>query len=429
MHINHNLWYNAYGLVGVVPIVVNFMESTQSFTIGAYSFETFHEFRNAQEDLRKIELINEELDIHDSEVALRLYNNIREGKIVFRSPIGEQFASHIADIVADRSADLIEDIAVAEEAESRFRYQRFMGVAAISIAIILAAYFGIHQLMENIHTKKLEQMAEQARQEAILAEKEAAEKREAQEVFAGVIGDGAYTAALASAESEALAAQAADIATEEEPFLIASVEPDILSVLPEYENLNAQNSDFAGWLTIPGTNIDYPVLQTTDNDYYLTKDFDKNSNSNGSLFVDYRSDILNSTTNTIIYGHNMKSGAMFGGLKYFLDEGYFNDHRVLTFNTKYQHRQYEILAVGLSEVSYQDEDDYRYYDFIHAENQEQWQEFVDNVGSKAIYGSLDALRPTDKILTLSTCNDYTEDGRLFIIARMIKDPMMEGITQ
>ena len=112
---------------------------------------------------------------------------------------------------------------------------------------------------------------------------------------------------------------------------------------------------------------------------------------------------------------------MFGGLKYFLDEGYFNNHRTLTFNTKYQHRQYEILAVGLSEVSYQDESDYRYYDFIHAGNEQEWMDFVENVSAMTIYGSLDSLEMTDKILTLSTCNDYTEDGRLFVIARLIKE--------
>ncbi len=396
------------------------MESTQAFTIGAYSFETLHEFRDAQEDLRKIECISGELDIHDPEVALRLYNNIRSGRIRFKSPIGEQFSTHIADIVADRSTDLLEDIAVAEEAESRFRFQKFIGIAAISIAVILASYFGIHQMVENIRTKRLEELAAQARQDAIVAEQEAAELQEAQEVFAGVIGDGAYTAKLAAMESEALAAQAADIATDEQPFLIADVSAETLSVLPEYESVVAENPDFVGWLTIPDTNIDYPIVQTADNDFYLDHDFDKVSNSNGSLFVDYRSDILNSTTNTIIYGHNMKSGAMFGGLKYFLDESYFNQHHILTFNTKYQHRQYEIMAVGLSEVSYQDEDTYRYYDFIHAENEQQWQDFVNNVGSMTVYGSLDNLQMTDKILTLSTCNDYTEDGRLFLIARLIK---------
>ena len=396
------------------------MEGAQSFTIGSYSFETFHEFRDAQEDLKKIECISGQLDIHDPEVALRLYNNIRAGRISFKSPIGEQFSAHIADVVADKSSDLLEDIAVAEEAERRFRFQKFLGVAAISIAVILASYFGIHQMMENIRTRKLEQMAEKARQEAVLAEQDAAERQEAQEVFAGVIGDGAYTAKLAAMESEALAAQAADIATDDQPFLIADVSAETLSVLPEYESVIAENPDFVGWLTIQGTNIDYPVVQTGDNDYYLDHDFDKVNNSNGSLFVDYRSDILNSTTNTIIYGHNMKSGAMFGGLKYFLDEGYFNEHNILTFNTKYQHRQYEIMAVGLSEVSYQDEDTYRYYDFIHAENEQQWQDFVDNVGSMTVYGSLDNLQMTDKILTLSTCNDYTEDGRLFLIARLIK---------
>ena len=397
------------------------MEGAGNFTIGAYTFDTFHEFRDAQEDLRKIECINGELDIHDPAIALRLYENIREGKISFKSPIGEQFSSHIADIVADRSFDLLEDKAVAEEAENRFKYQRAIGAAAIGIAIVLGAYFGLHELSENIRTRRLEALAAQARADAVVAEQREEELKAAQQEFAAVIGDGAYTAALASAESEALAAQAADISTEEEPFLVADVAPEMLSVLPEYESLIEENPEFVGWISIPDTNIDYPVVQTGDNDKYLDVNFDGAKDSNGSLFVDYRSDILNSTTNTIIYGHNMRSGAMFGGLKYFLDEGYFNEHRILTFNTKYQHRQYEIMAVGLSEVSYQDETDYRYYDFIHAGNEQEWMDFVENVSAMTVYGSLDSLEMTDKILTLSTCNVYTEDGRLFVIARLIKE--------
>ena len=93
------------------------MSEVKKFTIGEFTFDTFHEYRDAQEDLKKIECINNELDIHDPEVAVRLYNLLREGKISFRSPIGEQFAEHITDIVAEHNVGLLEDKAVIDEAE------------------------------------------------------------------------------------------------------------------------------------------------------------------------------------------------------------------------------------------------------------------------------------------------------------------------
>ena len=91
----------------------------------------------------------------------------------------------------------------------------------------------------------------------------------------------------------------------------------------------------------------------------------------------------------------------------------------IQFNTIYEHRLYQVVSVGLSEVAYQDENSYRYYNFIQANNMEEWQEFVDNVNSLAIYQSDVTLEPSDEILTLSTCNSYTEDGRLFIVAKRI----------
>ena len=74
------------------------MQERGKYKIGEYTFQTFHEYRDGQEDVRKIECINKELNIQDPEVAVRLYNDIRSGKIVFKSPIGDQFFAHLADI-------------------------------------------------------------------------------------------------------------------------------------------------------------------------------------------------------------------------------------------------------------------------------------------------------------------------------------------
>ena len=119
------------------------MQEQGKYKIGEYTFQTFHEYRDGQEDVRKIECINKELNIQDPEVAVRLYNDIRSGKIVFKSPIGDQFFAHLADIVADKSVDLLEDKAVVEEAEGKVKYQKILGVAFIIFICHLCPFHNI----------------------------------------------------------------------------------------------------------------------------------------------------------------------------------------------------------------------------------------------------------------------------------------------
>jgi sortase B len=377
-------------------------EKNQQFTIGEFTFDTFHEYRDAQEDLKKIDLINQELDIHDQEVAVRLYNMLRDGKITFRSPIGEQFATHIADIVAAGSEDLLEDKAVANEAAKKFQYQKVLGRLAAVLAVAFFGYFIYAEVAEIMHTRELERLARE-RQEAMEQTNASEETSE----------NGGETGEVDNATEEP---------EESDPFVREEmIDPATLTVLPEYEDFLAQNPDLVGWLTIQGTKVDYPVVQKAeDNEYYLNHSFDGSEDSAGTIYVDYRSDIVNPTTNTMVYGHNMKNGTMFGSLKNYLQEDFFKEYRYIQFNTIYEHRLYQVVSVCLSEVAYQDDDSYRYYNFIQANNMEEWQAFVNNVDSLAIYQSDVSLSPEDEILTLSTCNSYTEDGRLFIVAKRIQ---------
>ena len=377
-------------------------EKNQQFTIGEFTFDTFHEYRDAQEDLKKIDLINQELDIHDQEVAVRLYNMLRDGQITFRSPIGEQFATHIADIVAAGSEDLLEDKAVANEAAKKFQYQKVLGRLAAVLAVAFFGYFIYAEAAEIMQTRELERLARE-RQEAMEQTNASAETSE----------NGGETGEVDNATEEP---------EESNPFVREErIDPATLTVLPEYEDFLAQNPDLVGWLTIQGTKVDYPVVQKAeDNDYYLNHSFDGSEDSAGTIYVDYRSDIVNPTTNTMVYGHNMKNGTMFGSLKNYLQEDFFKEYRYIQFNTIYEHRLYQVVSVCLSEVAYQDDDSYRYYNFIQANNMEEWQAFVNNVDSLAIYQSDVSLSPADEILTLSTCNSYTEDGRLFIVAKRIQ---------
>ncbi len=363
-------------------------EETGKFTIGGFTFDTFHEYRDGQEDVKKIDLINKELDIHDPEVAVRLYNMIRTGEIVFKSPIGQQFFDHVADIVADRSVDLLEDKAVIDEAEDKAKGQKTLGLVVMLLALVAFVYVGVTQLNEYMTTKRLAELQEN-------------------------VGTSASTPSEESSE-----------VSENNDELLQTddyIDPSTLTILPEYQQLYDENPEIVGWMTIDDTNINYPVMQKADdNEYYLKHNFDGGEDSNGTLFVDYRSDIVNQTTNTIVYGHNMKSGLMFGTLKNYLTESYLEEHKYITFNTIYEYRTYEIVAVCLSEVEYQDEEAYRYYNFINATTQSEFDDFYRNISGLSVYGGDIDLDSSDKILTLSTCNSYTEDGRLFIVAKRIK---------
>ncbi len=399
-------------------------EETSKYTLGEYTFETFHEFRDGQEDVRKIECINKELDIQDPEVAVRLYNDIRTGRITFKTPIGDEFFDHLADVVADKSVGLLEDKAIIEEAEGQVKYQKYMGLALVAVALVSFVVFAGIELKDVISARQAAALANQVRQSA----EESVELDEGDDARAsgdedasvdGELGSGALlsddsTNNSAGDEGSDGDSDASDSATS------TYIDRSTLTVLSEYASLYAENPDTIGWLYIEGTNIDYVVMQTDDNDYYLRRTFYGEDDTNGTLFVDYRSDVVNTTFNTIIYGHNMRSGRMFGGLKKYLEEGYLEEHSTITFNTIYEYRTYEILCVCLSEVQYQDEDEYRYYDFIDATTEVELTTFKKNVRNLAIYGNVDDLTLDDEILTLSTCNSYTEDGRLFIVAKRVE---------
>ena len=129
---------------------------------------------------------------------------------------------------------------------------------------------------------------------------------------------------------------------------------------------------------------------------------------------------MNQNTNLIIYGHNMKSGAMFGGLKQYLEDSYISEHETIQFDTIYERQTYQVIAVCLSEVGYQDEGAYRYYNFIDAESEEEFQAFMGNIRTCAVYDKTQDVTKSDSLLTLSTCNSYVEDGRLFVVAKKIQ---------
>ncbi len=189
-------------------------------------------------------------------------------------------------------------------------------------------------------------------------------------------------------------------------------------VLPEYAELYRKNEDLIGWIRIPDTKINYPVMQTKDDmEYYLYRDFDGDDDVNGLPFLDARCDIDKPTTNMLIYGHSMNSGAMFAGLADYKDYRFFKEHSTIYFDTIQERGEYEIVAVFQSRVAYVDEVAFRYYNFIQADTKEEFDSFISAVEQLAYYDTGNRAEYGDRLLTLSTCDKEITDGRLVVLAR------------
>ena len=192
------------------------------------------------------------------------------------------------------------------------------------------------------------------------------------------------------------------------------------SVAVSYKRLFEVNEDMIGWLKIPGTEIDYPVMQTMeDEEYYLYRNFFKEKDNNGTLILDTDSDITKTSNNLIIHGHNMKSGAMFGGLLDFEKEEYTKEHNRIEFYTRDEERKYEIIAVFRSKVYTVEDKVFKYYQFFEADNQDEFDDFYNNIKKMSLYDTGVTAQYGDEFITLSTCVYHTTNGRLVVVGKRI----------
>lgn len=186
----------------------------------------------------------------------------------------------------------------------------------------------------------------------------------------------------------------------------------------QLEELQKENKEIIGWLEIEGTNINYPVLQASDNDYYLTHNYKKEKSSTGSIFLDKDFDIINGSSNYLIYGHRSKSGFMFEDLMKYAKEDFYKEHKKIKFTTNKDDGIYEILSVFYSRVYYKSEKNvFRYYYFVNANNKQEYNDFVNNAREVSIYDTGVTANYGEQLLTLSTCEYSQEDGRFVVVCK------------
>ncbi len=158
------------------------------------------------------------------------------------------------------------------------------------------------------------------------------------------------------------------------------------------------------------------VMQSEDDEYYLHHDFYGQDSRYGCLYVRRQAD-LEAGTNFIIYGHNMKDGSMFGDLDLYLNESFYKEHPVISFDTIYEERTYDIVAVFRSQVYNEEDEVFKYYQFYEADTQEAFDDFYNNIKELSLYDTGVEAQFGDTFLTLSTCAYHVPDGRLVVVAK------------
>ena len=203
-------------------------------------------------------------------------------------------------------------------------------------------------------------------------------------------------------------------------------------MLPECKVIYEQNPDYIGWLSIPGTIIDYPVVQTPeDEEEYLYLDFNKNEDINGTLIMDTDSTVgvgtaamdyrdgVRPSSNLIIHGHTMQSGAMFGNLQMYADEAYGHDHSIIRFKSLYEERTYELISAFYTQIYYPEDQVFKYYYFFNAHTQAEFDDWYDNIRALSLYDTGVTAQLGDEFITLSCCSYQAEDGRFVVVGKRV----------
>lgn len=186
----------------------------------------------------------------------------------------------------------------------------------------------------------------------------------------------------------------------------------------DISELKKINSNTVGWIQVGGTNINYPYVQASDNEYYLTHSFNKEKNQSGWAFMDYRNNKIDYDKNTIIYGHALLNGAIFGTLKDILSDKWKNntDNHIIKISTEYENTLWQVFSVYNIKTT----SDYLQIDF----SDDEFLEFTNTLIKRSKHDFNTSVSKDDKILTLSSCyeNDY---NRIVLHAKLIKKSKKE----
>lgn len=392
-------------------------------------FRTESEYKAAKRDLKLIEEIKSNIHMEQPGEVISLCDALAEGKYRFESVIGSEFDDKIYELAEKyKSQGYTKNSRLPEGKRARKKAQKKQTQTA-----------GVRQSAGKKAGKAKQQASledyDAAMQQAILQEMKKREKRrKLLVVLCGIVAAGcfgyfgvySYFADRTQVDYEELASLKGDSTlagiragapvtihyTEEE-------EEADLTVLPEYETLYNKNKKLIGWLKIDDTIIDYPVMQTDNNEYYLDHNFNQEYDKNGSLFMDAACDVVHRNTNLIIYGHHMKSGKMFGNLNSYSSKEYCEKHSTIRFDTIYEKGLYQVMYVFRSRIYNEDEVVFKYYQFLDAASEKEFNSNMQEMAALSLYDTGVTAAYGDELLTLSTCDSSEQDGRFVVVAKRI----------
>jgi len=375
--------------------------------IGGHRFANEADYKAAERDLAKIEEIKNRIDFNKKESVEALYNDLQTGQVSFESVIGQEFDDKVYEAYLgfqNKSTDVkkagkkdtiknekisLDDFDEDMQAEivkvmkRKERIRRYILCACGAVAVVCLAYFGVYSFMMTRTEQDAQKLAEAIKDDSDL-------------IVPGS-DDGKYYAQLIETEN------------------------GTPQVLHKYEDLYNQNKSLIGWVEIADTVINYPVMQTVNNEYYLDHNFNQEYDRNGSIFLDASCSIYPRSTNLIIYGHHMKSGKMFGSLQKYQNESYYKEHKYIEFDTIYEQGTYEVMFVFRDKVYSQEDVNFKYYEFIDANSEEEFNSYMDEMAAVSYYDTGVVAQYGDQLLTLSTCDYQQDNGRFVVVARRVTE--------
>ena len=385
-------------------------------TVAGRRFRTRADYEAALRDLKKIEQIKKKLDQENPKQVYELYAELQSGSFRFETVVGTDFDDEIYEkieafkaqgitasnagtkrkYIKEKKAGRKEKSAekkknqtvhsaqfdknlekqIQKELKKRERRRKLIVVLASGIAVVCFGYFGLYYF---------------------------------QSTRTGM----SYDSLTQLKGSQALAG------AERNDFSLHKTSTQLPDVLDDYKTLYEKNKKLIGWLKIDDTIIDYPVMQTSDNKYYLEHNFNQEYDKNGSLFLDCSCSVYPRSTNLIIYGHHMKSGQMFGQLQKYAKESYYEKHTTIQFDTIYEKGTYEIMYVFRSQVYNEDDLVFKYYQFINANSETEFDSYMEEMAALSLYDTGVTASYGDSLLTLSTCDNSQKDGRFVVVAKKV----------
>ncbi len=189
------------------------------------------------------------------------------------------------------------------------------------------------------------------------------------------------------------------------------------------EELQEQNPDTIGWIRIPGTIIDYPVMWTPEfSDYYLDKNFEEEFSSSGSIYLSARSNPNEVTPNWLVHGHSMYSGTMFRDLLEYTEKDFLDENPTFTFETVEGEKTYQIIAVLETQVFPVDTKEFAYYDYDGLKTESEYNAYVNGLWANSTYLVGDKPSYPQQLISLSTCaKQDIETGRLVIVGLEVEE--------